>query len=480
MCRHRALSIAFFVSAAALSFTSAARADFADMLRRVPGDANVLVLIDAEQILASPLAKSEGWREKREADYQARPLTFPPQTTKLIRAAQFDMDTHESKWQVAILEAARIPSLDQIAKKVQGHLDNVANTSAVWSPRGWYAFKIGNQALGVVFPANRQYLSRWIKSPPGRVSSYLQKATEARNAKSLLLVAVDFDDVVQPQRLAEHLKKLDSLKDAKNLEEIADTFATIQGVRFEVSIQNKAFGKLTLDFAKNPSALSKVAKPLVLEALGDAGLYIDDLEDWSASVDGKSVSLNGELSHSALMRMSSLLELPSPPLDDSGRDADQADSGNPKLYATQDYFKSIQTLVNDLLQEKNKAKSLGNYAAFVDQYARRIDQLPLLNVDPDMQDYGLFVVQALRQGSTSFKGAGVNTGARSAGVWGSNYDYYGNQISGSNSAVTSERRAIKAEEQAASVTTGLSLREQVAGATSKIRRLMTERYKVNF
>ena len=29
-------------------------------------------------------------------------------------------------------------------------------------------------------------------------------------------------------------------------------------------------------------------------------------------------------------------------------------------------------------------------------------------------------------------------------------------------------------------TTGLSLREQVAGETSKIRRLMTERYKVNF
>ena len=180
------------------------------------------------------------------------------------------------------------------------------------------------------------------------------------------------------------------------------------------------------------------------------------------------------------MRLSSLLELPSPPLDDSGRDADQVDSGNPKLYATQDYFKSIQTLIDDLLKEKNEAKSLGNYAAFVDQYARRIDRLPLVNVDPDMQDYGLFVVQALRQASTGFKGAGIRTGSRSAGVWGGNYDYYGNSVGGNSSDVTAERRAIGAEEKAASVTTGLSLREQVAGETSKIRRKMTERYKVNF
>jgi hypothetical protein len=480
MCRLRALPIVFFASAAAWNVTTPVRADFADMLRRVPGEANVLVLIDAEQILASPLAQREGWRAKREADYQARPLTFPPQATKLIRAGEFNMDTHESKWQIAILEAARIPALDQMAKKVQGHLDTVANSSAVWSPRGWYAFKIGNSALGVMFPANRQYLSRWMKAPPGRVSPYLLKAAESRNAKSLVVMAVDLEDVVKPQQLAERLKDLDSLKDAKNVAEIAAALATIQGVRLEVAIPDKAYGKLTIDFGSNPSALGKVAKPLFLEALGDAGVYIDDLEDWSVAADGKSVSLNGELSKSGLMRLSSLLELPSPPLDDSGRDADPVDSGDPKLYATQNYFKSIQTLANDLLSKKNESKSLGHYAMFIDTYARRIDQLPLVNVDPDMQNYGLFIVQSLRQASTAFKGAGVRTGARSAGVYGGNYDYYGNQVGGNSSAVTGERRAIGAEEKAAGAMSGLSLREQVAGETSKIRRLMTERYKVNF
>ena len=480
MCRLRVLPIACFVWAAAWNLTAPVRADFADMLRRVPGDANVLVLIDAEQIFASPFAQREGWRGKREADYEARPLTFPPQTTKLIRAAQYDLDTHESKWQVAILEAASIPSLDRIAKKVQGHLDTVANSSAVWSPRGWYAFKVGDRALGVMFPANRQYLSRWMKAPPGRVSSYLFKATEARNPKSLLVLAIDLEDIVKPQQLEERLQQYVSLQDAQNVGEIASAIATIAGVRLEVSIQNKAYGKLTLDFASNPAAIRDVAKPLVLETLSDAGLYIDDLEDWTASVGTKSVTLNGDLSRSALMRLSSLLELPSPPLDDTDRDADPVDAGDPKLYASQNYFKSIQTLLDDLLSKKKESKSLGHLAGFIDQYARRIDRLPLVNVDPDLQDYGLLVVQSLRQASTAFKGAGIRTGSRSAGVWGYNYDYYGNQIRGNSSAVSAERRAIGAEEKAEGVTAGVSLREQIAGETAKIRRLMTERYKVNF
>ncbi len=78
--------IALFLLAAVSSLAAPAYAGFVDMLGRVPAEVNVLMLIDAEQIAASPLATREGWRGKREADYQARPLTFPPQAAKLVRA----------------------------------------------------------------------------------------------------------------------------------------------------------------------------------------------------------------------------------------------------------------------------------------------------------------------------------------------------------------------------------------------------------
>ncbi len=287
-----------------------------------------------------------------------------------------------------------------------------------------------------------------MKSPPGRISPYLQRAADTRNAKSQVVLAIDLEDVVKPQQVEERLKKMESLKGDKNVGEIAKTITGLQGARFEVAIGDKAFGNLTLDFASSPSAIGDVAKPLILEALGDAGLYVDDLEGWTLSVDSKSVTLHGGLSHSALMRLSSLLELPSPPLDDSGRDADKVDAGDPKLYATQSYFKSIQTLLNDLLSKKSESRNLAHAALFIEQYGRRIDRLPLVNVDPEMQDYGLFVAQSLREAAAAFKGAGIKAGALAKQIGGYNYDYYGNLVGSGNYA---EKRAAGAEDTAAAL-----------------------------
>ena len=214
-----------------------------------------------------------------------------------------------------------------------------------------------------------------------------------------------------------------------------------------------------------------------LEAIGNAGLYLDDLEAWTATLSGKSVVLKGDLSKSSLMRLSSLLELPDPPLDESGRDeASQVDATNPMLYATQSYFKSIQTLLDDLFQKKDDASSFGQMANWVDQYAKRIDRLPTLNVDDDMQKYSMAIVELLRQVSTSFRGVGIRTGAQTAQVYG-NYNYYGYRT---GYDTQSQRSAIRATERATGATQGRDLRVQIDDETSKVRKLMTDRYKVNF
>ena len=467
--------------AAVLGVARLAFADFPELLRRVPGDANVIVVMDVQRILDSPLGKSEGWREKRAADYAARPLTFPPSVTKLVRAAHFDFDLNESKSQVALLEGTRVPPLETIAKKESGSMDTIANTSAVFSPRGWYAIKVGSSGLGVMFPANRQYLSRWIKEPAGRASTYLTKAAaEVTASGPQLLIALDLDDVVKPQQLEARLKDAESLEKATNIGEIAKTVASIQGVRLAVTIKEKAAGSITVDFGRDAAALKDVAKPLLIEAVKNRGLYIDDLESWTASVNGKSVKLSGDLSRSGLMRLSSVMELPDPPLDDSGRDVEKVDAGDPKLYATQNYFKQLQTLLDDLLAMKDKATNFGHMAQYVDQYAKRIDRLPTLNVDEDMQKYSMKLVELLRDAAGGFRGVGIRTGGRQAQTYGyGGYDYYGNRT-GYNYDVDNQRRAIKAEEVAAGATAGRQIREQIADETTKVRRLMTDRYKVNF
>lgn len=53
---------------------------------------------------------------------------------------------------------------------------------------------------------------------------------------------------------------------------------------------------ITIDFQDEPGSVGQFVKPLIIEALGDAGAAIDDLADTTDRVDGTSVVLSGPLS----------------------------------------------------------------------------------------------------------------------------------------------------------------------------------------
>jgi hypothetical protein len=79
------------------------------------------------------------------------------------------------------------------------------------------------------------------------------------------------------------------------------------------------------------------------------------------------------------------------------------------------------------------------------------------------------------------KGSGIRSGVRSANTyatsdygWGGYDGYYGNR------AVDSERRAIRAQERGSSALTSSQIADKIRAETSRVRRLMTERYKVEF
>src|SRR5262245_25780899 len=131
--RHRSIVISALASGVLVFGAAHVRADFAEMVRRAPKDANVVVYMDVERLLSSPLAAKEQWKERRAADFANRPMSLPPSVTKLVRAANINLDVDETAWQIAVLEAKSIPTLDAIAKKEKGYVDTVAGTKAVWS-----------------------------------------------------------------------------------------------------------------------------------------------------------------------------------------------------------------------------------------------------------------------------------------------------------------------------------------------------------
>lgn len=279
--------------------------------------------------------------------------------------------------------------------------------------------------------------------------------------------------------LEEKLKSLHSLSGSQvDIPAIARVVGSLRGARMAVTVSQSAEGVLSIDFDQNVAPLASVARSLVLEVLAQRGVLLDEIENWQVRVEGRTVELNGPLGESGMMRLSSLAELPSQLIEDPEANADAT---NPALYATQAHFKAVQKLVDDLFSKH--WHTFGQYAQWADSYARKIDRLPLLNVDEEMQHYSAEVADLLRRGAESFRGVGIRSYGRQAQVWNSqyvNYDYYGNRYPGTYDAGGQARRAIDAEERMQGGLDSASLKREVETRTGEIRKKMVAKYKVEF
>jgi hypothetical protein len=165
---------------------------------------------------------------------------------------------------------------------------------------------------------------------------------------------------------------------------------------------------------------------------------------------------------------------------DSGQSTEQSAAAN-TAQATQQYFQKVTSMRDDLRERSKDAKTFGEYALWLDNGARRIDRLPILDVDPDMLAYGRYLAARMRDASMALKGIGIQSGARTAQVYQSGatyvtgYSYYTEWRN-----VDAERRAIKAQERATGATSARQIALEVENETAKIRQAMTAKYRVNF
>ena len=136
---------------------------------------------------------------------------------------------------------------------------------------------------------------------------------------------------------------------------------------------------------------------------------------------------------------------------------------------------------------------------------RKIDDLPMVNVDSDMLDYGAYVSQQLRNAAAAIQGIGirsrvrtVNAGQGSGGpgyygaAYNGGYAYGGNYYYGNNSfargnylqeGLRQQQQAhtqVRVQEKAAGTSAARAIIKDISNATAVVRRQMTEKYKVEF
>jgi hypothetical protein len=68
---------------------------------------------------------------------------------------------------------------------------------------------------------------------------------------------------------------------------------------------------------------------------------------------------------------------------------------DPKVIPSQQYYRSVTSLLDELNTEK-KPKTVSQRSYWYKQYATKIDSLPLLNVDPELLEFGSSISSTLR------------------------------------------------------------------------------------
>lgn len=471
--------------------------NFDALLKRVPAGANTLVLIDVDATLATPVAREKGWGKKLEIGNVQRPIFLPPEASKLVIAASLRTANDFSRqWELAAIELGETLSMRSIARSEGGYVDSIKDVPVAWTPSDAYFVSFGDQELGILHPAERQFVSRWIEyaktNSEVAISEYLKKASTLANEKVPMLMAIDLRDVVSPHEIDAKLRESQLIEQAGiSITDASDLLLSLQGAMLRIAVGQKVQGQLRIDFAKPIEPLKPIAKDLVINTLNQLGAPIDDLSHWKLELEEKSITMRGPLSEDGQRRMFSIVEIPSTKFS-TLKDADPESRGDSQetdsrvVEASLTYYRAIEVLLRDLRRDMRGSNAP---TAVMERYARKIDRMPILHVDDELLDYGSQMAESLRGVALARRGGAIEAGTQTAGMGrgrgvDTSYKAYGYTMPGDQLYAAREsaadRASIKANAMAGYRNTRAESAKDIADRSASIRRRMTEKYGVEF
>jgi hypothetical protein len=522
---------AFVSTSGSVSFAE----DFSILIRRVPATANAMMLVDAKALFASEAAKSGGWQTDREARFEAGLTSVPPRADKLIIASQLDLAYMRPIWECALVESKNPTLISTVARKFGGVLDKIVGMPAVRLPDNAFIVELSENLRGGMTPANRQQVSRWVGLANHNLSPYLTEAARYTDKTAQVIFVLDVDGALTADeidhRMGENWDVYGDIVESSPVKpmELSELLASMKGIMLGIAFTDRAYGSIKLDFHKDVSKLAPIAKPLLLAVLTHRGAMLEDFNDWAISVNGKQIILKGKLGASGVMRLASMVELPTQAMaielaqQNSTQQNSQNDSPPTMVEATLHYYHRTESLLKNLRGKKGEAKSIGTFGLWFENYARHVERLPLLNVDPEMLDYGKWLAGNLRDASMAVKGIGIQKrpaqqqaaydagggsidfsrsyggygyawgGGTDFSAWGTGATYVASRAAGSSTsaAAFAAAKGQAREQQAARVRVRTQLKAkgaatvqeilgQIQTGQAQIRRDMTEKYKVEF
>jgi hypothetical protein len=495
-CLGRAVAIpALLAFVCFVSSTRPARCQFEELTRRVPSSANVVAFVNVEKLMASPVAIKEKWSEKRDTAFASGVSFLPPDAKQAVLAMHVDLQMWLPLWESAILELDHEPDVDKVVQVTGGSSDAIGGYQAV-ALQGAYLLKFGKSTAAFMAPANRQTIARWMNEMDAnkgiRLSPYLSEAYSYANGLGTpVILALDLEDAIPLAEIKTQLQNSeDFLAQHKlDIDQVSKTLSGIRGVTLGITFDQKPFGKVKVDFRDTVTMPPELAKAALIHALGNHGAMIDEFEDWKPAVVGKQITLEGFLTNSGMQRLSSLFDRP-PSLKVQQSPAGQTSKSKEQLIVqtSQAYFKQITGLLDDLKQEKkqNPRYTMAQIGVWMDKYATKIDQLSVLNVDPDLVRYSMDVSDALRDAYGAIRGGAARSRIRQVntsvpqGFYSDGTTTYGYTYREGQRIHNQEQARVRTEERVVSASSARDIIANINAATGEIRRKMTQKYQADF
>jgi len=457
-----------------------------DVLRSCPKTANAIVQGDLVALrkltLGSPLAED-----------------LPGNVVRVRIAAEIDLEAFQPKWEIGYAAVTKMSTAEALAMREGGYVDSLQGRSIVWTPNEMYLVPLADNIISLVRPADRKFVGQWLKKDRSNViSDYLQQASNRIDARQAVTIAIDLEDVMSTGVLAERLKPLKSIQ-GRNIETIAKSLASLRGITITVA-QNDLQSSVTLDFQSSVSDLLPIAKALFGEVLSARGIHLDQFADWNVtgSSDSKSLQFVGPINPEALDDLLGIFTVhrTSSGVAKADQQTDQPKpQTSPSLVAenTREYFKKVINIVHRV--RDYSADNTGDRAQWNSNMANRIDEMPTLDIDPQMVMFGAEVAKSLRSNSMSMTLTNISQGAaavaadagsagystataagtmRGYGGYG-NYGSYGGNFVDPNSPVKYYQLG-----QAQGNTSFKELMARLEQSIADMRRTMTEKYKIQF
>jgi hypothetical protein len=475
------------VLAASFPAQEQAVGQFASAARWVPESANCLVMIQAKRIFDSQLSKKNGWRDDHLQRFRAGVAYLPVSIDRILLSAQLDLDSTQPLWKVSVFEGLGTEiDMAKVSERYGGNLEKVAGRSALVLPNDSYLVKIDATTMASMVPANRQSTGRWLASkasPTVTLSPYLKKAMNFADKNADVIMALDVEHTIDPEVIKQRIKLAGIVTNDADVDPVAAALSSLEGAMLGVTINDDITGSLRFDFGSNPAILEKYAKAAFLTAMARRGAAIDDLDDWSISISGNTITMVGKLTETGLRKTLSIVphSIENDLAFQSPGDAQNVPEVSIATRSKQ-YFGKLESIFDELTKRPKTDKALNTFATWFERYARDIDEISVVDVDPDLVTFGQKVADSFRDTASVLRNAQLTKRSSMAGMgdsfYSERYGAYGNYSYWYDNSAA--RRAIGTQQDVAGEKAAREILQGVSAEMSSIRRDLSQKYKIDF